>query len=128
MMGEVVIRPYSGEFDVDEIRAHLERLPTAIPDPQRYGLERFLLSSSSEGLEHARDLRLRGESIPYSVTVLRLSPSSILLGQRSSDTEPARAFTEWLRSRYRLRFLDEAHNEFAVEGDDGPDQLFGPRS
>lgn len=120
MIEDLVVQPVEGEFDVDAIAAYLDAQVTAARDPQES--RRFLLSSKPETLDEAIDKRRAGDpSISLRVVIIFPVPARILVGFRTLDVAPVRAFLEWLGSRQPIKIFDEDGNDYT---DRGLDYLF----
>jgi hypothetical protein len=124
MIEDLLIKPAVGLFDISAIRDHLDSGGVAIRDPQIP--DRFLLSTSKASLRRAKSERLAGKSVPYTVSIVHPSPAWIALGQKGSDTKPARDFIEWLKQRYELRYFDDYNNDITQECADNVAFIFGP--
>lgn len=107
------------------IRAYLGSLPTAVVDP--INPAQYLMSSNPDTLrEGIAKRRQNPERVPYTLIVVFPSPSCILIGMRSTDTAPARAFVEWLQRHQTIRIRDQEFNDFTKEATDNLDFVFGP--
>ncbi len=127
MIEDILIEPVVGDFDVAEVEQQLSTIPFVMRD--RVVTNKFMLAEDRETLEEVMADRAAGNtSFPLSLSLVKVNPKKIGVYVRS-HTGSARAFVEWLRSRYKVRFLDEESNDvsaFVNEGPDGLDFLFGP--
>ena len=123
MIEGLVLEPVQGEFDVAAIAEYLDSQPTTARDPQEP--RRFLLSANPKWLDEAVAKRRAGEqSISHSVIVVFPVASCVDIGMRTTDTEPARLFVEWLRARQPIRILDDDGNDHTDRCRDNLDFLF----
>jgi hypothetical protein len=125
MIEDLALEPVGREFDLTAIRAYLESMEAVFRDP--IDSSRYLMASDPETRRAGVASRREDPSrVPYSLTVVVPTPSCILIGMRSKDTEPPRTFVEWLRRNQDIRILDQDFNDFTMEANDNLDFVFGP--
>lgn len=125
MIEDLALEPVGREFDLPAIREYLESMAAVIRDP--VDPQQYLMASDPgtrrEGVTKRREDPTR---VPYSLTVVVPTASCILIGMRGKDTEPPRAFVEWLRGHQGIRILDQDFNDFTMEANGNLDFVFGP--
>jgi hypothetical protein len=120
---EFDLEPIDGEFDVVAISQYLDSQTTSARDPQEP--RRFLLSTSRRQLDEAVKQRRAGSpSIPYSVIVIFPVSSCVAMAVKTMETQPARAFVEWLMGQQPFRVVDEDGNDLTSYVRDNLDFLF----
>ena len=124
MVTDILIEPVSGEFDIAEIEAYLTAQPHTARD--EHAPEHFMIASSDEGLEEAREAR-RGDPrrFPTNVILVEVGATCTGIYYRIPPVAPARRFAEWLRTRYEVRFMDDGFRDLTSECRENLDYLFG---
>ena len=125
MIEDLALEPVGREFDLATIRAHLESMETVIRDP--VDPKQYLMASDPRTRRAGAAKRKEDPTrVPYALTVVVPTSTCILIGMRSKDTAPPRAFVQWLRSHQDIRILDQNFNDFTEEANDNLDFVFGP--
>jgi len=125
MIEDLALEPIGREFDLVAIRAYLESMTTVVPDP--LDPSRYLMASDPRTRRDGLAQRLEHPAkIPYALTTIVPSPTCILIGMRSTDPAPVRAFVQWLRDHQDIRILDQEFNDFTQEAKENLDFIFGP--
>jgi hypothetical protein len=110
---------------LDEIRAHLDALPTARRD--KWDNDVYIVVDDPRTLEHVIDAR-EASQVGYSrvAALVALSDTRVDFSLQTQDLEVVRAFARWARARYHVAILDERFKDITAECDDHLDHLFGP--
>src|SRR5882724_11970673 len=103
---ELKLRPTLGTFDLERIKAHLEKQASAAIDPVR-GRD-YMVSGGPDSL--ARDLEWRGRrrEYPWTTTLISLTEDQVLLTQKkeSSVSRNARNFVQWMLQNLDCKIYD----------------------
>jgi len=109
---------------LDEIRAHLDEIPTARRDRWDEGV--YIVADEQPTLERVIDARESSqEGYPRIVSLVGLYETEISFSLQSRYVETVRAFARWLQASYQIRILTEAFNDITAECDANLDYLFG---
>lgn len=108
----------------DEIRAHLDTLPTVRRD--RWDDAVYIVTDDAATLQFVLDAREKSrEGYPRVASLVRLYDARIDFTVQTREVNTVRAFARWLRHSYEVTILDEAFKDITAECDDHLDYLFG---
>src|ERR1043166_3075350 len=114
-------------LSLDEIRAHLDALPTARRD--RWDDTTYLIADTPDLLRYALEERDADRTqFPRVVALVELSACRVLVAIQSREIETARAFARWVRRTYDVAVLSESLKDITAATDDDLTNLFGPVS
>lgn len=114
----------AGVFPLNEIRAHLDVLPTVHRD--RWDNEVYIFADNDSTLRRVIDAREYSDaSYPRIVSLVRLYEKHIDFSLQTRDVKTVREFARWLRRHYDITILDDAFRDITAECDDNLDHLFG---
>lgn len=109
---------------LDEIRTHLDALPTVRRD--RWDDAVYIVADDASTLQLVVDAREKNhEGFPRVTSLVRLYDARIDFSLQTRDVNTARAFARWLRNAYDVTILNEAFKDITAECDDNLDHLFG---
>ncbi|MBA3405606.1 MAG: hypothetical protein H0U13_13160 [Gemmatimonadaceae bacterium] len=110
---------------LDEIRAHLEALPTVRRD--RWDDAVYIVADDAATLQLVTDARENSgdEAYPRVAALVRLYDARIDFSLQTREVETVRVFARWLRAGHDVAILDEAFKDISSECDDNLDYLFG---
>jgi hypothetical protein len=109
---------------LDEIRAHLDALPTARRD--RWDDAVYIVADAPATLQFVADAREKSrEGYPRVASLVRLYDARIDFTVQTRDVNTVRAFARWLRGAYNVVIQNEALKDITAECDDNLDYLFG---
>ena len=127
MITDILLEAIDGDFDVNGVAAHLESQPFTVRDKIRP--EMFMIGTDEDDVETAVEARAQDpKRFPTRLILVELAPKTIGISYRSSRTEPARRFVEWLRSQYPVKVMDDEYNDLTEQCAQSLDVLFGTAS
>ena len=123
MIEDILIEPVHGDFDLVEVEAYVTAMPYTVRDTVSTSI--FMVAEDASDLARAIDARTQDpERFPIYITLVDLGGRRIDISCRMSYAEPARAFVEWLRTRYDVRFMDETFKDVTAQCRTSLDYLF----
>ena len=113
---------------LDEIRAHLDALPTARRD--RWNEATYIVADTPQLLAEVVAERAEpGAGFPRVVALVELSANRVLFSMSAREVETARALARWIRSRYDVAVLGSGMVDITAETDADLTNVFGvPRT
>lgn len=123
-MNETFVLQARASLPLDEIRRHLDSLPTVRRD--RWDDSTYLLADTPELLQYALEERDADQTqFPRVIALVELSASRVLFAMQTREVETARAVARWVRRTYDVTVLSESLKDITADTDSDLTNIFG---